>query len=176
MGDVPGTSRSEWTPVIGAVFVFAGLLVVIVGMGFGAASMASASTRSAPAGGWSWANCVSPPRRTPVLTFVEGNVVLCSNVNVGFPDSIQVGAIGDNSASDGNVTGTPGPNTGPINTGQGEELNVTINGTGVVIDAVVVKGGDGYNVYSDPAVLAAGARRHPSTTSRRSTVAATCRR
>jgi Domain of unknown function (DUF5979) len=84
----------------------------------------------------------------PRATFHDGNVVLCSGV--GLPDSDQLGAFRNNSASDGNVTGTPAPNTGPIHTGQGEELNVAINNPDVVIDAVVVKGGNGYNVYPNP--------------------------
>jgi Domain of unknown function (DUF5979) len=151
MGDLPGTTGQDGRDR-GRGVRLAGLLVVIVGMGFGAASMASASTllpRQVSGLGELLRSTASDPR----ATFVDGNAVLCSNANVGFPDSIQVGAVRNNSAGDGNVTGTPGPNTGPIHTGQGEELNVTINGTGVVIDAVVVKGGDGYNVYSDPAVL-----------------------
>ena len=49
------------------------------------------------------------------------------------------------------------PNAGTIQPGQGQELNVTITPAGVtagvVIDAVIVKGGDGYNVYSNPAFL-----------------------
>jgi hypothetical protein len=72
---------------------------------------------------------------------------------VGFPDADQVGAPQNNAAGDANVTGTPGPNTGPIHTGQGEEVNVTITNPDVFIDAVVVKGGNGYNVYSNQQVL-----------------------
>jgi hypothetical protein len=80
----------------------------------------------------------------PRASFVSGNAVLCGDV--GFADADQVDAPGNNSASDDNVSGTAGPNTGPIQTGVGEEVDVTITNPDVVIDAVVVKGGDGYNV------------------------------
>lgn len=83
--------------------------------------------------------------------FSDGNVTTCEGV--GFPDSTQVGADANGSASDANVSGEVSTNAGPIHTGEGEELNVTILGSSVVIDAVVVKGGNGYNVYSDPSVL-----------------------
>src|SRR5436189_265862 len=42
------------------------------------------------------------------------------------------------------------PNSGTIHPGQGEELNVTVTNPDVVVDAVVVKGGNGYNVYPNP--------------------------
>jgi hypothetical protein len=83
--------------------------------------------------------------------FFPGNVVTCSQVNL--PNSIQVGAQNNNPASDANVSGTVQTNNGTVQPGQGEELNVTITGANVAIDAVVVKGGNGYNVYSNPAVL-----------------------
>ena len=51
------------------------------------------------------------------------------------------------------VSGTVGPNTGPIQPGMGEELNVEILNPLVVIDVVVVKGSNGYNLYLNPAVL-----------------------
>jgi hypothetical protein len=85
----------------------------------------------------------------PRAVFHDGNVDLCSGV--GFPASDQLGALGNNTASDGNVSGTPAPNNGSIQPGQGEELNVTVLNPDVVIDAVVVKGGNGYNVYPNPA-------------------------
>jgi hypothetical protein len=83
--------------------------------------------------------------------FHDGNVTTCEAA--GFPDSTQVGAEGNGSASDSNVSGVVGTNNGPIHTGEGEELNVTILGSSVQIDAVVVKGGNGYNVYSDQTFL-----------------------
>jgi len=125
----------------------AGFLAVMVGVGFAAASIASASAPVPRQVGLR--DLLRSTASDPRATFHDGNVVLCSGV--GFPDSDQVGAFRNNSASDGNVTRTPAPNTGPIHTGQGEEVNVTINNPDVVIDAVVVKGGNGYNVYPDPA-------------------------
>ena len=89
----------------------------------------------------------------PRAEFHLGNATTCADVD--FPDSIQVGAAENNPASDPNVAGTVSPNSGSIQPGQGEEVNVTIipPGTGVVIDAVMVKGGNGYNVYLDPDFL-----------------------
>src|SRR5262249_61335280 len=87
----------------------------------------------------------------PRATFHEGNVVLCSGV--GFATSSQLSAQGNSQASDGNVRGTPAANTGAIQPGRGEELNVALLNSNVVIDAVVVKGGNGYNVYSNPSFL-----------------------
>src|SRR5687767_8604346 len=57
----------------------------------------------------------------PRATFVEGNATTCADV--GFASSTQVGGTGG-SASDANVTGTVQTNAGPINPGQGDELNV----------------------------------------------------
>jgi Domain of unknown function (DUF5979) len=79
----------------------------------------------------------------PRAIFHDGN-------GVGFPDSDQLGAAKNHAASDGNVTGTPAPNNGPVHPGQGEELNVTVINPNVVIDAIVVKGGNGYNQYPNP--------------------------
>jgi hypothetical protein len=87
----------------------------------------------------------------PRADFHDGNVTTCDDV--GFGDSTQVGATGNSSAADAFVSGVVKPNAGTIQPGTGEELDVTLLKPGVVIDAVVVKGADGYNVYSDPAVL-----------------------
>jgi hypothetical protein len=57
------------------------------------------------------------------------------------------------SASDANVAGAPKVNAGGTQAGVGEEVNVNLTGANVVIDAVVVKGGPAYNVYSSPASL-----------------------
>lgn len=99
---------------------------------------------------------IGPPAAVPSdarATFVAGNISLCSEAPLNLPASeIQVGAEGNTSASDANVSGTVQPNDGPIQPGSGEELNVTITGTGVVIDAVVVKGSNGFNVYEVPFV------------------------
>jgi hypothetical protein len=126
--------------VLGAV---AAVAVVLASPGAGATLVVPAQVGGLAA---LLASSASDPR----ATFHSGNAVTCGQE--GFASSIQVGAQGNNTATDGTVTGTPGPNTGTIQPGKGEELNVTINGN-PVIDAVVVKGGNGYNVYSNPAVL-----------------------
>jgi hypothetical protein len=64
-----------------------------------------------------------------------------------------MGSPSNTSASDGNVAGTVATNNGTIQPGQGQEVNVALINPGVVIDAVVVKGGDGYNVYSNATFL-----------------------
>jgi hypothetical protein len=91
----------------------------------------------------------------PRATFVPVNLTTCSQVGLASPPTIQVGEDDSNPASDDNVAGTVSPNSGLVAgpAGQGQELNVTILGTGVVVDAVVVKGADGSNVYNVPAVL-----------------------
>jgi len=70
-------------------------------------------------------------------TFHEGNATTCSDV--GFPNDTILFVNGANDGSDANVSGTVGDG--------GTTLNVTNIG-GVEIHAIVVKGGDGYNVYS----------------------------
>jgi hypothetical protein len=70
-------------------------------------------------------------------TFVEGNATTCSDV--GFPNDTLLFVNGANNGSDANVSGTV--------SGGGTLLNVTNTG-GVEIHAIVVKGGNGYNVYS----------------------------
>jgi hypothetical protein len=87
----------------------------------------------------------------PRAIFVEANVVRCSEV--GFPDSVQMGSPTNSSNSDGNVSGTVEPNSGPIQPGRGQEVNVAILSANVVIDAVVVKGSNGYNLYVNQAFL-----------------------
>lgn len=77
----------------------------------------------------------------------DGNTTVCSDI-AGVPDGVlQVGAPEDNNAQDQYVIGT---------TADGKKVNVTISpagvSAGVVIDAVMVKGGDGYNVYRQPHV------------------------
>ena len=101
---------------------------------------------------------LAPPSASdPRATFVAGNVSLCAAA--GFPLTTQVGAHGTSSGGDANVNGTVATNAGAIQPGVGEEVNVTITGADVVIDAVVVKGGHGYNVYSAPVGAAAGPAR-----------------
>jgi hypothetical protein len=92
-----------------------------------------------------------PSPSDPRATFVDGNVGLCAAA--GFPLTTQVGAQGSASAGDANVSGTVATNAGTVHPGEGQEVNVTITGPDVVIDAVIVKGGAAHNIYSDPAVL-----------------------
>ncbi|HEU5306105.1 MAG TPA: DUF5979 domain-containing protein [Acidimicrobiia bacterium] len=83
----------------------------------------------------------------PRATFHDAaNATTCAQV--GFADAVQVGAQGSGSASDANVSGVVSTNSGPIHTGQGQELDVTITGS-ATIQAIVVKGGNGYNVYEN---------------------------
>ena len=78
-----------------------------------------------------------------MVTCAGAGILPAPGVNI-----VQVGAPLNNSAADINVSGTVSPHPGG-----GEEVNVTILRPNVVIDAVVVKGGNGYNIYSNPAVL-----------------------
>jgi hypothetical protein len=88
-------------------------------------------------------------------TFHEGNATTCDAVDFPndtlliSPDSPATGT----TTADSNVSGTVNPNTGSIQPGTNNELDVTLLADNVVIDAIVVKGGSGYNVYSDSDVL-----------------------
>jgi hypothetical protein len=96
------------------------------------------------------------PKATPSdgrATFVSGNVTTCASVGFAASSEVQVGAPENMSASDANVAGTPKVNAGSTQPGVGEEVNVHLTGANIVIDAVVVKGGPAYNVYSNPASL-----------------------
>jgi hypothetical protein len=84
-------------------------------------------------------------------TFVEGNVTTCAGA--GFPGRIEMGSTSNTSASDSNVSGTVKTNAGSVQPGKGQEVNVALLKPNVTIDAVVVKGADGYNLYTNPAVL-----------------------
>jgi hypothetical protein len=115
-----------------------GVAALAVGMSLAFAGVASADSAS--------------DDRATFVDHPQGSVTTCDDV--GLPDDdFIIGADGNGSDSDANVSGVVGTNTGPIHTGQGEELNVTILGSNVVIDGVVVKGGDGYNLYEDSSVL-----------------------
>jgi hypothetical protein len=85
---------------------------------------------------------------------VAGNVSTCTAA--GFPGSIGMGSLTNTSASDANISGTVQTNTGSTHPGQGQEVQISITGVGVVIDAVIVKGGPAFNVYSDPSVVPPG--------------------
>lgn len=80
-------------------------------------------------------------------TFVEGNLTTCAQV--GFPDDVQIGADGADSAGDEYVVGT-GYGSSP--TKLKVEITSAGEAAGVVVDAVVVKGSNGANVYKAPYV------------------------
>ena len=69
----------------------------------------------------------------PRAQFSPGNATTCGDI--GFGSSIET-------TGDANVTATVSAHQP-----EGEELNVVL-GPNVVIDAILVKGGNGYNVYS----------------------------
>jgi hypothetical protein len=96
----------------------------------------------------------SPSASDPVhANFVAGNVVSCDQI--GLPNSTTLFADGDSSLS-GAVTGTV-----EAHAGGGQEANITAVAAGVVIDAIVVKGGSAYNVYlPDPPGSGSGAGSH----------------
>jgi hypothetical protein len=77
--------------------------------------------------------------------FHTGNVVNCAQI--GLPDDTLAFANGTDSIDDGNVSGVV------VN---GTTVNVDDPSVGVVIDAVVVKGGPAYNVYSTNSGTPAG--------------------
>jgi Domain of unknown function (DUF5979) len=84
----------------------------------------------------------------PRATFVLENLTTCAEV--GFPDDVQVGAQGSAAAGDQFVQGTV---TGSAPTMLQVEITPEGTAAGVVVDAVVVKGSNGSNVYTDPSVL-----------------------
>jgi hypothetical protein len=110
---------------------------------------AAVTLSSAPVGANGGGGGTSKPS-DPRATFHSGNATTCSDVSFG--SDTQVGSDNGN-GSDNNVAGVVKANAGSINPGQGQELDVSITGANVVIDAVVVKGGDGYNVYTNQAFL-----------------------
>jgi hypothetical protein len=82
----------------------------------------------------------------PRAEFVEGNATTCAQV--GFAGAIRLGGDGAAEGADAYVSAT---------TRQQRYVDVTITAAGaaagVVIDAVVVKGGNAFNLYANPAVL-----------------------
>lgn len=79
--------------------------------------------------------------------FHDGNVTQCDEIDGVPEDHVQVSGLGANGAGDANVEGT-------VDDGKRLNVEITSDGedAGVVIDAVVVKGSDGYNVYQSPFV------------------------
>lgn len=80
-------------------------------------------------------------------TYFSGNATTCAGIGLG--NDTQLGSESNSNASDQNVTGVVKTNAGSIQTGAGQEVDITVTGSGVIVDAVMVKGGDGYNVYSN---------------------------
>jgi hypothetical protein len=101
--------------------------------------------------GWPQAPAAAQSPSDSRARFVEGNVTTCAGV--GFAADLQVGSSSNTSAGDAHVVGTVKTNAGAAHAGQGQELDVATLGTGFVIDAIVVKGGPAYNVYTNPSVL-----------------------
>ena len=99
--------------------------------GLGVALMVLGAAGVVAMGGFASADSPSDNR----AVFHDGNATTCADV--GFGSSTQTE--GDKNV-DANVSD---------HAGGGEEVNVTILGVDIVIDAIVVKGGNGYNVYSD---------------------------
>ena len=94
----------------------------------------------------------APTPSDPRAVAAPGNVTTCAAA--GFPGTIQMGSPTNGNASDANVSGTVATNAGTVHPAEGQEVNIAITpGANVVIDAVIVKGGPAYNVYSNPAVL-----------------------
>src|SRR4051812_35860418 len=138
---LPARSRTRWgtRPRVVRCVLVIGAVVAIV-------TIVGAAPGSTQVGGLG-----ALLRSTPSdirASFQDGNAVVCAQV--GFPGDDQLGALRNNSASDGNVAGSAAVNSGTIQPGQGEEVDVTVSNQNVVVDAVVVKGGNGYNVYPLP--------------------------
>ena len=81
------------------------------------------------------ASIPAPPSGDPRATSVSGNAVTCSDV--GFANDTQFGA-DDSSGKSGN---------GFTVTSDGQNLTVSAVPSGSIIDVLIVKGGDAYNVY-----------------------------
>lgn len=92
---------------------------------------------------------VPPPGATasdPRATMVTGNVMTCAQL--GLTGMTRLGTDGGSPAADAYVVAT-------VRDDRYVDVTVTPAGAlaGVVVNAIVVKGGDGYNLYTDPAVL-----------------------
>ncbi|HEX6685499.1 MAG TPA: DUF5979 domain-containing protein [Candidatus Limnocylindrales bacterium] len=123
-------------------------LVVIAG----AAGFTAGFTATVTSGTAAWGQPFLPPELASAPSdsraeYHSGNVTTCAQTENVPDDDVQIGAQAAATAQDIFISGT---------TSDGKYVNVTITpagvAAGVVIDAVVVKGGDGYNVYRDPYV------------------------
>ncbi len=81
-------------------------------------------------------------------TFHDGNVTTCAEVGFGGDQILGSGGSGQSS---GTVTQTPDGSivvTISDHTGGGQQIDVVLDpSSGVVIDTIIVKGGNGYNQY-----------------------------
>jgi len=92
---------------------------------------------------WAWASCASDKRATATL---GGNPKACSAIDLRA--DTRVGSSSNSGSSDVNVGGTVKTNEGLVQLGTGQEVDIAIKGLStVVVDAVVVGGGNGYNTY-----------------------------
>jgi len=113
----------------------------------GAIALVAGLTASLTPGAGAAAN---PQPSDSRATMVAGNVTTCAGA--GFAGDIQVGSSSNGNASDANISGVVKTNAGTTQPGVGQEVDITrINP--VQIDAVIVKGGPAYNVYSNASVL-----------------------
>jgi hypothetical protein len=99
---------------------------------FFAGGLLAAALATAGLVGTAAADLPSDPR----AEFNEGNATTCADVGDSSPNILFTNGNGNNANSDvsGTVTG-------------GDTLNVTVLNPNIQINAVVVKGGNGYNVY-----------------------------
>jgi hypothetical protein len=121
---------------------------VIVGLSFVAFAAIALSA------GWSQASAAPQAQSSSSdarARLVGGNVTTCAGV--GFASDVQIGSSSNGNAGDAHVAGIVKTNAGMTHQGQGQELDVVTIGTGFVVDAVVVKGGPAYNLYTSPSVL-----------------------
>jgi hypothetical protein len=97
-----------------------------------------------------WADSASDTRAAAT---VSGNVTTCSAIGLG-TDTI-IGSSSNTGAADADISGTVKANAGSVQPGQNQEVDIAVTGApgSVVIDAVVVKGGNGYNTYTNSAYL-----------------------
>jgi hypothetical protein len=80
----------------------------------------------------------------------RGHVTTCSQV--GFRFDKMVASPDGTKASDSNISGTVLTNAVPHRAG-GEGLEVSLANSNVIVDAVIVEGGNGYNKYADQSFL-----------------------
>lgn len=83
----------------------------------------------------------------------NANATTCAQV--GLTSDLQFGGSGGGGGvgtiTNGDVTATVQTNSGSVQPGQGQEVNIAVLAT-ISVDAVVVKGGNGYNIYKSPNV------------------------